>query len=78
MRRTLFLLATLLMLGAGCAQRVPETPADDTPNANLSNCEKSGGALDADGYCACPEGYAPDPADFCLDAKGVPGGEMKP
>jgi hypothetical protein len=78
MRRTLLLFATLLMLGAGCAPRVPEPVADDTPNANLTNCEKSGGALGEDGYCQCPEGYMPDPADFCLDAQGVPGGEMRP
>jgi hypothetical protein len=78
MRRTLLLFATLLMLGAGCAQRVPAPPPDDTPNANPSNCEKSGGTVDDEGYCVCPEGYMPDPADFCLDPKGVPGGEMKP
>ena len=76
--RTLFLFATILMIGAGCAQRVPEAPPDLTPDSNQPNCERSGGALDAEGFCACPEGYAPDPADFCLDAQGRPGGEMAP
>ena len=78
MRRTLLLFSVLLLLGTGCAPRVPEPADDDTPNSNRSNCEESGGALGQDGYCECPEGYMPDPADFCLDAHGVPGGEMKP
>ncbi|HTK59933.1 MAG TPA: hypothetical protein VL283_01880 [Candidatus Baltobacteraceae bacterium] len=78
MRRALFLFATVLMLGAGCAQPAPEPVADDSPKSNPSNCERSGGKVDAEGYCVCPDGYMPDPADFCLDAKGVPGGEMKP
>jgi hypothetical protein len=76
--RILFLLSILLTLGAGCAPRVPEPVADDTPNSNASNCERSGGTLDAEGFCACPEGYAPDPADFCTDPQGRPGGEMAP
>ena len=75
--RTIILFAVFLLLGAGCAPRVPAPPVDDTPDYNLENCEKSGGAV-VDGLCACPEGYMPDPADFCLDAAGVPGGEMKP
>jgi hypothetical protein len=56
---------------------VPEPSADDTPNYNQANCERSGGAV-LDGGCVCPDGYMPDPADFCLDAAGVPGGDMKP
>lgn len=76
--RIIILFAALLALGAGCAPRVPEPPPDDTPNYNQENCEKSGGSLGEDGYCACPDGYMPDPADFCLDAAGKPGGSMKP
>jgi len=77
MRKSILLFATILMLGAGCAQRVPETVVDDTPDSNPGNCEISGGKI-VGGFCECPEGYTPDPADFCLDAEGVPGGEMKP
>jgi hypothetical protein len=77
MRRRILLLSVLLLLGAGCAQ-APAAPADDTPNGNKDNCERSGGAIDAEGFCLCPDGYAPDPADFCLDAQGAPGGAMKP
>lgn len=76
-RRAILLLGILLVLGAGCAPRVPAPPVDDTPESNPENCVASGGAL-ADGVCVCPEGYAADPADFCLDAQGVPGGTMKP
>lgn len=65
-------LSLLVLLGAGCGQAAP---VDDTPNANPSNCERSGGAI-VEGFCECPEGYAPDPADFCLDAAGKPGGAM--
>ena len=75
--RTIFLFSLLLLLGAGCAQRVPAPPPDETPNSNPGNCEASGGAV-IDGFCACPDGYMPDPADFCLDAAGKPGGSMKP
>lgn len=79
--RTLFLSALLLTLGAGC---VPAPPPAQTvplegvaPHANEANCVKSGGAV-AGGECECPENYAPDPAGFCLDAQGRPGGEMAP
>ena len=65
-------LALLVLLGAGCGRAAP---VDDTPNSNPSNCEMSGGAI-VEGFCECPEGYAPDPADFCLDASGKPGGSM--
>jgi len=75
--RTRILLATILLLGAGCASSVSEPPVDDTPNSNPPNCEASGGKV-VDGYCECPEGLAPDPADFCLDSEGVPGGSMSP
>lgn len=94
MRKTILLFATLLMLGAGCSERVPPPPPDETPNSNQENCEISGGKLvvqppdfselepdehvGLEAICACPEGYAPDPADFCLDAQGRPGGEMAP
>lgn len=65
-------LSLLILLGPGCAS---VAPADDTPNANPPNCEMSGGTI-VEGFCECPEGYAPDPADFCLDASGKPGGAM--
>ena len=77
MRRTILLFGLLLALGAGCAPRVPPPPVDDTPESNAENCVASGGAI-LDGVCACPDGYAADPADFCLDAFGKPGGSMKP
>ena len=75
--RTLFLFAVLIMLGAGCAPRTPEPVVDDTPESNVENCVGSGGSILA-GVCACPDGTMADPADFCLDANGVPGGKMKP
>lgn len=75
--RTLILLATLVMLGAGCAPRTPEPVIDDTPNANPENCTMSGGRV-VDGFCECTAGYLPDPADFCLDENGLPGGDMAP
>ncbi|MEK7545950.1 MAG: hypothetical protein AAB554_02630 [Patescibacteria group bacterium] len=74
--RTMLLFAMLLTLGAGCSQQAPSVPIDDTPESNAENCAASGGAL-LEGVCVCPEGYAADPADFCLDASGVPGGTMK-
>jgi len=55
---------------------VPEPAADDTPNYNQQNCEGSGGKV-VDGYCECPEGYLPDPADFCLDAEGKAGARIE-
>lgn len=74
--RMKLLLATLLLIGAGCA---PETdvapPVDETPYVNEDNCTGSGGAV-VEGYCECPEAFAPDPAGFCLDAQGRPGGPM--
>ncbi len=81
MRRTILLFTAVLMLGAGClpaGRQAPSAfPIDDTPESNPQNCEISGGTI-LDGVCTCPEGYSADPADFCLDAEGVPGGEMKP
>lgn len=77
MRRTIILSALLISLGAGCAPRVPEAPVDDTPESNAENCVASGGAILA-GVCTCPEGFMADPADFCLDASGKPGGTMRP
>lgn len=82
MRKTLFLSVLLVTLGAGCAPAKP--PAQEpvplegvAPHANEANCTKSGGSI-VDSYCECPDAYAPDPAGFCLDAKGQPGGEMAP
>lgn len=75
--RTLLLIAMFLALGAGCAPRVPAPAPDDTPNSNPENCTASGGTI-VEGWCECPEGYAPDPAGFCLDATGIPGGSMSP
>lgn len=72
MLNKLLALSLLVLLGAGCTAAVP---VDDTPNSNPSNCERSGGAVD-EGFCECPEGFTPDPADFCLDASGKPGGSM--
>ncbi|HJV32842.1 MAG TPA: hypothetical protein VJ694_02330 [Patescibacteria group bacterium] len=76
-RRAVVASALLLLLGAGCAPRVAAPPVDDTPESNPENCAASGGSI-LDGVCVCPEGYMADPADFCLDAQGVPGGTMKP
>lgn len=70
--RIIILSALLLTLGAGCAPRTPEPPVDDTPNYNQANCESSGGSI-VDGYCACPDGMSPDPADFCVKAPGARG-----
>ena len=68
-------LALVAAIGLAVLPTGPTAPVDDTPNANPSNCERSGGAL-VDGFCECPDGFAPDPADFCLDASGKPGGAM--
>lgn len=76
-KRAALAAALLLLLGAGCAPRVPVPPVDDTPESNPENCAASGGSI-LDGVCVCPEGYMADPADFCLDAEGKPGGSMKP
>lgn len=78
--RTLFLLALLITLGAGCVSPQAQTPnvaQDFTLGVNEDNCTKSGGTV-ADGACECPENDAPDPAGFCLDERGRPGGEMAP
>ena len=74
--RIIILFAALLALGAGCAPRVPAPPVDDTPNYNQENCEGSGGQI-VEGFCECPDGYAPDPADFCLDAEGKAGARIE-
>ena len=79
--RTLILLALLVTLGAGCAP--PQAPSPSVPlegvapHANEGNCTKSGGKIE-NGDCVCPAGYDTDPAGFCLDAQGRPGGEMAP
>lgn len=75
MRKTI-LIAILLLMGAGCAPSAPTPLSDIAPHAHPENCRKSGGAI-VEGFCECPDGYAPDPANFCLDARGAPGGEMK-
>lgn len=76
--RTIFLFALLVTLGAGCLSKAPEAaPQDSTPGVNEVNCVKSGGAVVGDS-CECAENYAPDPAGFCTDAEGRPGGEMAP
>ncbi len=75
MKKILLIGSLFLLLGAGCAPSQPSVSADATPGVNENNCVKSGGAVDGDS-CACPEGFAPDPAGFCLDAQGKPGGEM--
>ncbi len=74
-----FLIGTVFLLaGAGCAPSPQaEFVEDATPGVNEENCEKSGGTTDGD-VCACPERYAPDPAGFCVDAQGKPGGELRP
>lgn len=67
-----------LLLGAGClSSGQPEFAEDATPGVNEENCVKSGGAVEGDA-CMCPEAYAQDPAGFCLDAQGKPGGAMRP
>lgn len=68
-------LAALILLGAGCAGSAPEVFVDDTPGSNPENCVASGGSV-VEGICECPDGYFPDPADFCLDSAGVPGGNQ--
>ena len=74
--RKFFLIGSIfLLLGVGCTQSQPSVPVDATPGVNESNCVKTGGKVDGDS-CACSEGFAPDPAGFCLDAQGKPGGEM--
>ncbi len=73
-----FLLASLcLLLGAGCAPTAEQSiPEDATPGVNEDNCTRSGGLIDGDA-CACPDGYFDDPAGFCIDAQGKPGGSMR-
>ncbi|MFA5854127.1 MAG: hypothetical protein WC866_03490 [Patescibacteria group bacterium] len=68
-----------LLMGAGCATTPaqPEFVEDATPGVNEENCVKSGGVVE-DNACACPENYVQDPAGFCLDVQGKPGGEMRP
>lgn len=74
--RTILLFASLLVIGAGCAPQDAAAPIPDaTPDVNEANCLRSGGAVEA-GACFCPDGFAIDPAGFCLDAAGKPGGEM--
>ncbi len=82
--RYLFAFALVALLGAGCAPSVSREPAtgtviqyDATPGVNEANCTKSGGRAKGDA-CVCPPGYDPDPAGFCLDAHGRPGGAMAP
>lgn len=77
--KTFFLSGILiLLLGAGCvSSSQPEIAEDPTPGVNEENCVKSGGTVEGDA-CACPENYAQDPAGFCLDAQGKPGGDMRP
>ena len=82
--RTLILSAALALLGAGClpVRQAPPSapaaaPAEATPYVNEANCRNSGGTVDGDA-CDCPGLYAPDPAGFCLDPQGRPGGSMAP
>lgn len=80
MKKKLSLLAaSFALLGVGCLSTTPEEPMppqDATPGVNEENCAASGGTVDGNA-CACPEGFAEDPAGFCLDAGGRPGGEMR-
>ena len=75
--------AALVLVGAGCVASAPAAPSatgsatDATPYVNEANCRNSGGTVDGDS-CDCPDGYAPDPAGFCLDAQRRPGGSMAP
>lgn len=77
MRLNIFLiLAVAAALGSGCAPpSAGPPPADATPGVNEANCLRSGGTVQGDA-CVCPEGFAADPAGFCLDASGKPGGGM--
>lgn len=77
--KKLFLFGIIFVLmGAGCATAPqPEFVEDATLGVNEENCVKSGGAVEGD-FCACPENYVQDPAGFCLDMQGKPGGEMRP
>lgn len=76
----LAIVSLLFLLGAGCTALIPSAPSvpvDATPGVNEENCAKSGGTVDGN-ECVCPEAYEMDPAGFCLDAQGRPGGEMTP
>ncbi len=77
MKKILLVASAIFLLGAGCASSQPPIPQDATPGVNEDNCVQSGGAVDGD-TCACPENFFVDPAGFCLDAQGRPGGAMAP
>lgn len=68
--------ALCILIGAGCASSQPSFPEDATPGVNEENCLQSGGTVDGDA-CACPDGYFADPAGFCIDPQGKPGGAMR-
>lgn len=76
MKKLFLIMAFGLLLGAGCAPAEPAIPEDATPGVNEENCVKSGGAI-GDNACACPEGFFEDPAGFCIDRQGKPGGMMR-
>ncbi|WKZ28567.1 MAG: hypothetical protein QY323_03430 [Patescibacteria group bacterium] len=77
MKKLFLIMAVGLLLGAGCASSEPVIPEDATPGVNEENCVKSGGAV-GDNACDCPEGFFEDPAGFCIDLQGKPGGSMRP
>lgn len=75
MRRLFLSMALLALIGAGCRPVTPAPPEDPTPGVNEENCLRSGGIVDGNA-CVCPDGMFDDPAGFCIDAQGRPGGAM--
>lgn len=87
MKKLFLASVVLVLLGAGCA--APSAPPSANPQPHFQgpdvplteavreNCLNTGGTPKED-FCDCPDGDHDDPAGFCLDAQGKPGGSTKP